>query len=214
MRFWEWRDSRALWHLPSNGEAAVSHPSPPSAPALNSQGGIHTHSQASLWLTAHSLPPSWHKDLVPFRWAMVWPRWDAAARRTCSTASPPAFTFPYRGGDTKQRTLNHPDPHHHQALPRVGKDPQGTASNLHSSQTLLPIPAAQLRLLASPVPICEQDKELLCRMDFTGKREKKKKGGGGRGIISARVCWFFFVDFFFLWSHWEPHYNLVISKGK
>lgn len=70
-------------------------------------------------------------------------------------------------------------------------------------RTLLYATAPQL--LASPVPICQQDKELLCRMDCTGK---EKRGG----IISAGVfMWFFFYIFK---SHWEPHYNLVISRRK
>lgn len=40
--------------------------------------------------------------------------------------------------------------------------------------------------------------------------ERKKKKGGG-GIISAG----FFMWFLYIFkSHWEPHYNLVISRGK
>lgn len=39
--------------------------------------------------------------------------------------------------------------------------------------------------------------------------ERKKKGGGGEQFLQGFLCGFFYI----FKSHWEPHYNLVISGG-
>lgn len=90
--------------------------------------------------------------------------------------------------------------------------PRGTLCHLAEDGMKLfcrpPLP--RRRFPASPVPICQRDKELLCRTDCTGKKKK----GGGR-IISAGFFFFCGFGFFYIFkSHWEPHYNLVISRGK
>lgn len=98
-------------------------------------------------------------------------------------------------------TARHLGVHSLQSAPKENFVPFGQGLHRTLHKPLLP----RRQFLASPVPICQRDKELLCRMDCTGKKKR------GR-IISAGV----FLMRFFIFLN--PTGSLIIiyllAEGK
>lgn len=108
----------------------------------------------------------------------------------------PGFIFPYRGGDTEQRTLNHLDPHHHQALPPVGNDPRAQLATCRAPKLFCT--ALLLSSGSWPPPCLSVSKTKSYYAEWISlEREKKEGGWWKRNNFCEGLLVFFFVDFFF-----------------